>query len=113
VSAGNFKAPKNCPQDWRGDIDYSSRTMRRIIDPAPALNVLTVGSLARHRDLAHGSAVFQTTLPTNLSLDVMSLHHFSNRPGHGKAIKPELSSTGAISASMVRFRARERSFSAA
>lgn len=48
VSAGNFNGTDEIPSDWRGQYpEYLFSKEARIIDPAPALNVLTVGSLAR------------------------------------------------------------------
>lgn len=48
VSTGNFNGTDEIPSDWRGQYpDYLFSKESRIIDPAPALNVLTVGSLAR------------------------------------------------------------------
>jgi subtilisin family serine protease len=52
VSAGNFSGSKEPPiplNSWRDEYpNYLIDEANRIIDPAPALNVLTVGSLARH-----------------------------------------------------------------
>jgi len=49
VSAGNFLGTEKFPQDWREEYpDYLFTDEARIIDPAPALNVLTVGSLAKY-----------------------------------------------------------------
>lgn len=47
VSAGNL--PEDSPISWRRDYpQYFSREPTSIIDPAPAINALTVGSLARN-----------------------------------------------------------------
>ncbi|HBR1600098.1 S8 family peptidase [Klebsiella quasipneumoniae] len=52
VSAGNFSgsdAPPVPQNSWRDEYpDYLLHEASIIIDPAPALNVLTVGSVARH-----------------------------------------------------------------
>ncbi len=49
VSAGNFRGTDSEPKRWRGDYpEYLLRDSARLIDPAPALNALTIGSLARH-----------------------------------------------------------------
>lgn len=52
VSAGNFTGsedPLVPVQSWRDEYpDYLMHQASVIIDPAPALNVITVGSLARH-----------------------------------------------------------------
>jgi hypothetical protein len=48
VSTGNFLGTETVPQDWLRDYpNYLSTQEARLIDPAPALNVLTVGSIAR------------------------------------------------------------------
>lgn len=52
VSAGNFAGSDEPPvpqNSWRDEYpDYLLHEVSVIIDPAPALNVLTVGSIARH-----------------------------------------------------------------
>ncbi|MCV5949463.1 peptidase S8, partial [Escherichia coli] len=52
VSAGNFAGSDEPPvpqSSWRDEYpDYLLHEASVIIDPAPALNVLTVGSIARH-----------------------------------------------------------------
>jgi len=50
VSAGNFRGTGNVPRaDWRAEYpEYLLAPETVIIDPAPALNVLTVGALANH-----------------------------------------------------------------
>lgn len=49
VPSGNYEGVENPPQ-WQADYPryLLDRLDARILDPAPALNVLTVGSLARH-----------------------------------------------------------------
>lgn len=55
VSAGNFRGTETVPKtDWRTDYpDYLLAEESSIIDPAPALNVLTVGALANHTATAN------------------------------------------------------------
>ncbi|WP_438866515.1 S8 family peptidase [Pseudomonas sp. L1(2025)] len=52
VSSGNFSGSENPPipiKSWREEYpDYLMCVQSTIIDPAPAMNVLTVGSLAKH-----------------------------------------------------------------
>ncbi len=48
VPTGNYEGGPAGPGDWREDYpDYLSESSARLLDPAPALNALTVGSLAR------------------------------------------------------------------
>jgi len=48
VSTGNFEGTENCPSNWREEYpNYLLGDDAAILDPAPALNVLTVGSIAR------------------------------------------------------------------
>lgn len=48
VPTGNFWGIDDYPADWKNDYpDYLFSTHARLLDPAPALNVLTVGSIAR------------------------------------------------------------------
>ncbi len=49
VSAGNFTGTDTSPANWRVEYPrYLLDDEARLLDPAPALNVLTVGSLARY-----------------------------------------------------------------
>jgi hypothetical protein len=48
VPTGNFLGVDGFPTDWKNDYpDYLFSEHARLLDPAPALNVLTVGSVAR------------------------------------------------------------------
>jgi hypothetical protein len=48
VPTGNFEGTAAMPADWRGDYPrYLLTPEAALLDPAPALNALTVGSLAR------------------------------------------------------------------
>ncbi|MEP7338541.1 MAG: S8 family peptidase, partial [Acidobacteriota bacterium] len=49
VCAGNFEGTDTVPQDWLRDYPtYLTSVEARLLDPATALNVLTVGSIARY-----------------------------------------------------------------
>lgn len=55
VSAGNFRGTETLPRtDWRSEYpEYLLADESRIIDPAPGLNILTVGALANHNATAN------------------------------------------------------------
>ena len=49
VPTGNFEGDQDDPTDWRAEYPrYLTGNSATLLDPAPALNALTVGSLARH-----------------------------------------------------------------
>ena len=49
VPTGNYEGDEDGPANWREDYpEYLTGQTARLLDPAPALNALTVGSLARH-----------------------------------------------------------------
>lgn len=49
VSTGNYVGDDDGPRDWRTQYPgYLTRESAALLDPAPALSALTVGSLARH-----------------------------------------------------------------
>lgn len=53
VPTGNYDGDRNGPRDWRAEYPgYLTRESAALLDPAPALNALTVGSLARHEHYA-------------------------------------------------------------
>lgn len=91
VSAGNFHGTEGAPRNWLRDYpEYLLNEAARIIDPAPALNALTVGSVARRekpqmsqrypKDPAY-RPIARVNLPSPFS---------RTGPGPGEAIKPEL-----------------------
>jgi subtilisin family serine protease len=97
VSAGNFSGstdPKVPTNSWRDEYpEYLLSDASVIIDPAPALNVLTVGSLARH------NATFDAQrYPEIGQLAPASENQPSPFTRHGPsikgAIKPELVAVG-------------------
>jgi hypothetical protein len=91
VSAGNFRGTEKLPRNWLKQYpDYLLDRAARLIDPAPALNALTVGSIARHeqprmsqrfpKDPAY-QPIARAGEPSPFSRSGFSV---------GKAIKPEL-----------------------
>ena len=49
VPTGNYDGGDDGPRDWRAEYPgYLTRESAALLDPAPALNALTVGSLARY-----------------------------------------------------------------
>jgi hypothetical protein len=96
VSAGNYHGTdeQNAPQWKTGYPGYLLEETARIIDPAPALNALTVGSIARYEQ----SRAAQRH-PTDVSYQPVARADqpspFSRRgPGPGEAVKPELVAYG-------------------
>lgn len=106
VSAGNFTGSTNpdVPENsWRDEYpNYLLHETCTIIDPAPALNVLTVGSLARHN-----ATMDQQRYPEITQLSPANENQpspFTRRgPSVRGAIKPELVATGGNLASKMRF----------
>ncbi len=95
VSAGNFRGTSGVPSDWRTEYPaYLLRDEARIIDPAPALNALTVGSLAR-LERAHMAVRFPDDPAYQPIARTDEPSPFS-RSGWGplRAIKPEVVETG-------------------
>ena len=105
VSAGNFVGSEKPPiprESWRDEYpEYLLSNESVIIDPAPALNVLTVGSLAR----------YNATLDAQRYPEISQLSPaFENQPSpftrHGPsvkgALKPELVATGGNLANPMR-----------
>ena len=105
VSAGNFNGSDNPPvpqTSWRDEYPhYLMNEASVIIDPAPALNVITVGSLARHN--AH---IDEQRYPEINALSPASEDQPSPFTRHGpsinKALKPDLMAAGGNRASPLR-----------
>jgi hypothetical protein len=105
VSAGNFSGSSNpsVPRaSWREEYpDYLLMPETIIIDPAPALNVLTVGSIARHD--AHFN---EQRHPEIHALAAATEHQPSPFTRHGPsvkgALKPDLVAVGGNLASPMR-----------
>jgi len=102
VSSGNYSGSGTEPSDWRGEYPrYLVSDGARILDPAPALNVLTVGSTARH-ELAWPAARF----PNDPALQPIARREqpspFTRSGPPNGAIKPELVEHGGNLAVNVR-----------
>ncbi|MFZ6757579.1 S8 family peptidase [Undibacterium sp. Ji50W] len=105
VSAGNFNGSDTPPvprESWRAEYpEYLTCPESIIIDPAPALNVLTVGSVARHN--AH---INEQRYPEIHALSPASDRQPSPFTRHGPsikgAIKPDVVATGGNLASPMR-----------
>lgn len=105
VSAGNFRGSEEPPiplNSWRDEYpDYLIDEANIIIDPAPALNVLTVGSLARH-NATHDAQRY----PEIRALSPASENQPSPFTRHGPsvrgALKPELMAHGGNLASPMK-----------
>ncbi|MEO5366377.1 MAG: S8 family peptidase [Magnetococcus sp. WYHC-3] len=97
VSAGNHRIGENSPDGlaWRDNYPhYLLDEAWRIIEPAPALNVLTVGSLARHNQ-TYNSQRYPLD-PTEIPIAQPDQPSPFTRSGHSVdgAIKPELMAHG-------------------
>lgn len=105
VSAGNFSGNEEPPipqQSWRDEYpEYLLCDESVIIDPAPALNVLTVGSLAKHN-----ATVDAQRYPEISQLSPAAEYQPSPFTRHGPsvkgALKPELMAVGGNLANPMR-----------
>ena len=104
VSSGNFEGIDGVPNDWLQEYpEYLFNEVARLIDPAPALNVLTVGSIARW-DRTFNSQRYQDD-PSEVPVarhDQPSPFTRSG-PSINNAIKPELVAYGGNLAVNTRF----------
>lgn len=105
VSTGNFRGSMDPPvpvNSWREEYpEYLLNSQSVIIDPAPALNVLTVGSVARHN-----ATVDSQKYPDIHQLSPASESQPSPFTRHGPsvkgALKPDLVAPGGNLASPMR-----------
>ena len=111
VSVGNFRGSDDPPipeQSWRDEYpDYLLGEHSALIDPAPALNALTVGSLA-----LHDATRSHQQRPEEIDhLAAAKAHQPSPFTRHGPsikgAIKPELVAYGGNVASPMRFEGKQ------
>ncbi|MCK4507331.1 MAG: S8 family peptidase, partial [Desulfuromonadales bacterium] len=105
VSAGNFtgsEAPPVPRESWRDEYpEYLISPESVIIDPAPALNVLTIGSLAKHNATTDAQRY-----PEVSQLSPASENQPSPFTRHGPsvkgALKPDMVATGGNLANPIR-----------
>lgn len=95
VSAGNVPGSQKDGLEWKeGYPNYMAEEAWAIVEPAPALNVITVGSLARHDQTANSQRYSGD--PSEVPIARHNQPSPFSRRGHsiGGAIKPELISYG-------------------
>jgi len=95
VPTGNFGGTDEVPADWRAEYpEYLLWTAAALLDPAPALNALTVGSLAR-RDATFSAQRYQNDAAEQpLARRDQPSPFTRSGPSVGNAIKPELVAYG-------------------
>lgn len=95
VCAGNFDGTETVPQDWLKDYPgYLTSDEARLFDPATALNVLTVGSLARY-----DQSIYSQRYPNDPAVVPIARHRQPSPftrcgPSANGAVKPEIVSFG-------------------
>ena len=111
VSAGNFSGSENPPVprgSWREEYpDYLIDEASFIIDPAPALNVLTVGSLSRHTSAGQAQRYPEEINQLISSQPDQPSPFTRHGPSIGGAVKPDLVAHGGNLAVPVRFEGKE------
>jgi hypothetical protein len=91
VSAGNFLGTADSPEDWRSEYPrYLLDDGARLLDPAPGLNVLTVGSLARHEVPRMGRNFPDDPAYQAIARRDQPSPFTRSGPGPNGAIKPEV-----------------------
>lgn len=95
VPTGNFDGEEDVPADWRAEYPrYLLTDEAALLDPAPALNVLTVGSIVRW-DATHNSQRYTDDPAEQPIARRGQISPFSRRgPSVNGAIKPELMAYG-------------------
>lgn len=91
VPTGNFGGDQDGPDNWRAEYPaYLNNDRAPLLDPAPALNVLTVGSLARY-DQDRQSAIYPNDPAHQPVARVGQPSPFTRAgPSLNGAIKPDL-----------------------
>lgn len=114
VSVGNFRGCDDPPvpaESWKEEYpEYLLGDHNRIIDPAPALSVLTVGSLAQH-DATKGELLRPDDIDHLAAAKASQPSPFTRHgPTVKGAIKPELVAFGGNFASPMRFEGKQWQF---
>lgn len=110
VSAGNFRGTEDLPRaDWRAEYpEYLLADESRIIDPAPAMNAITVGALAIHTATAneqrYGESEINELSPASEDQPAPFTRH---GPSINGALKPELMAHGGNLASPMRLQGQQ------
>jgi hypothetical protein len=91
ISAGNFEGTEHGPTNWlTGYPEYLLSDDAKIIDPAPALNALTVGSIARHEQSRMAARYPKDPAYRSIAKEDEPSPFTRSGPSIGGAIKPEL-----------------------
>ena len=95
VPTGNFEGEDGVPADWRAQYPgYLLREEAALLDPAPALNALTAGGMARY-DATFNNQRYQNDVAEQPIARHDQPAPFTRRgPSVGGAIKPELMAYG-------------------
>lgn len=95
VPTGNFVGTDTIPTDWRNDYpDYLLTHEAALLDPAPALNALTVGSLARWDATFNAQRDQHDPTEQPIARQDQPSPFTRSGPSVGDAIKPELVAYG-------------------
>jgi hypothetical protein len=95
VSSGNFQGTHAVPEDWRADYPrYLLQNEAALLDPAPALNALTVGSLARWDATFNAQRYQDDPAEQPIARCDQPSPFTRSGPSVGNAIKPELVAYG-------------------
>jgi hypothetical protein len=103
VPTGNFEGTQGVPADWRADYPrYLLRAEAALLDPATALNALTVGSLARWDATLNAQRYQNDPAEQPIARRDQPSPFTRSGPTVGEAIKPELVAHGGNHAVNVR-----------
>jgi hypothetical protein len=95
VPTGNFLGTNNSPQDWRAEYPgYLLQPDAALLDPAPSLNALTVGSLARWDQALTAQRYQDDPGEQPIARHDQPSPFTRSGPSVGGAIKPELAAYG-------------------
>lgn len=95
VPTGNFEGADAAPTDWRGEYPrYLLQQEAALLDPASALNVLTVGSLARCDATFNAQRYQNDPAEQPIARHDQPSPFTRSGPSVGGAIKPELVAYG-------------------